>query len=186
VPGQNRSGAVVAAQLAQLGEVGGGEEGGNAQGAGIAGGDDASACLAPCQDKGAEMSVRDGRLIADGDDDGVAVSRCIEAGDQGAGHAGSGAPVLGHAQWQTVEQRAVLGRAWPEHDDGHVEAGVEQHACSPGEHGDLADEGGLLICTEAVAAAGSQQDAGDAAQVDSEACTGHIANIAGRAPPTPK
>src|SRR6185312_14441393 len=57
VPGQDGSSAAVATQLAQLGEVGGGEEGGNAQGAGIAGGDDAVARLAPCKNKGAEVSL---------------------------------------------------------------------------------------------------------------------------------
>lgn len=140
------------------------------------------ACLAPCQDQSAEVSRSYGGLVADGDDDGVTVRRCIQASDQRAGHAGCGVPVLDQLQRQTVEQWAMLRRARPQYHDGHVEAGIEQYAGCPGEQWNLVDERGLLVSTEALAAASGQQDGGDAAHIDSDARTGHIANIAGRAP----
>ena len=174
--GEYGSGAAVAAQLAQLGEVVGGEESGNASRAGIAGGDDTPAGLAPCQDQGAEVSRRHRRLVADGDNDRIAVARCIEPGDQGARHTGWGDPVLNHAQWQTVEERPVLRRAGSEHDDRLSEAGIEQHARSPGEHRNPADERGLLIHTEALAAAGSEQNTRNAIHFRG----GHISTVAGR------
>ena len=133
VAGEQWSGAVVATELAQLREVGGGEEGRDAHRAGIAGGDDAAAGLAPCADQHAKVPGGDGGLVADCDADGVVVAGCIEGGQQGAGHAGLRGRVLHDTHWQTMQQRSMLGGARAEDDDGHDEAGIEQHAGRPGE-----------------------------------------------------
>ena len=178
--GEQWTGTPVAAELAQLREVGGGEEGGNASRTGIAGRDDAAAGAAPRRDERGEVGGGDGGLVADGNDGGVAVACGIEGGDQGAGHAGCGGGVLDHAQWQAGQQRAMLGGARPEHDDGHGEAGIEEQARGAGEHGDAADERRLLICPEALAAAGGEQDAGHAGGC---AWGGHPATVAARVLP---
>ena len=73
----------------------------------------------------------------------------------------------------------MLRRARPEHDDGHGEAGVEEHARGPGEHRNPADECGLLVHTEALAAAGSEQD--DLLR-HPFAWGGHFRTVAGRVP----
>jgi hypothetical protein len=67
----------------------------------------------------------------------------------------------------------MLCGAGTEHDDGHDEAGVEQQTRSAGEHRDSIDERGLLVCTEALAAAGGEKDAGDAVHVGWGAHTGN-------------
>ena len=104
----------------------------------------------------------------------------VERGDQRAGHAGFRVGVVNQLQRQAGEQRAMLGRARTEHDYGHDEAGIEQQAGGAGEHRDAADEGGLLVCPEAPAAAGGKQDAGDAVHVGCVYVGRHRATVAGR------
>jgi hypothetical protein len=74
----------------------------------------------------------------------------------------------------------MLRGVGPEHDDGHDEAGIEEHACGAGEQGNAADEGGLFIRPEALAAAGSEEDAGGAGPAGGWACGVHTSTVAGR------
>ena len=59
----------------------------------------------------------------------------------------------------------MVGGTRAEYDNGLPEAGVHQEARGAGEHRNSADEGGLFVGPEAAAAAGGEQDAGDAAHV---------------------